>query len=199
MSKPEYLREAEEMDDELRATREYDDFVARRDAVVRKEAPVVVRRRAPAPAPEPETPFTETQQDVLARFIALLHDSIDAERKELREAVERGARRIADLEGVTTMISADVTAAADRARDRLDAAVAEVRAEVRSILEAQIERGAQALEVRKQATEARVELERQRSATALAERDHRIEKLETRVQMLCQFLSVSGYDLPRGF
>ena len=35
-------------------------------------------------------------------------------------------------------------------------------------------------------------------AAALAERDARITQLETQLQMLLRFLSISGVDLPRG-
>jgi hypothetical protein len=199
--KPSWLRAAEDADDALRVDLAYDEM--RKQAAAASDE-VVIKRYDVAPIHEESPPpFTEAQQDVLTRVLAKLADRVTAERNDevarLRETVDRDARRITDVENVATMIAADVTAAADRARDRLDAAVAEVRAEVRAILDAQIERGAQALEVRKQANEARVELERQRSATALAERDAKIEKLEMRVQMLCQFLSVSGYDLPRRF
>jgi hypothetical protein len=64
--------------------------------------------------------------------------------------------------------------------------------------EVQVERSAYVAEVKKQAAFVHAELEQHRVGALLAERDARIEKLETQVHMLCSFLSVSGLTLPKG-
>jgi hypothetical protein len=73
----------------------------------------------------------------------------------------------------------------------------EVR-ELRAALASQTEKAAQLSEVKKQASIDRRERERVQRDADLAARDAKIERLELQVKMLCQFLSVSGLDLPRG-
>jgi hypothetical protein len=53
-------------------------------------------------------------------------------------------------------------------------------------------------EVKRELVGERVEREALQLSAALAARDARIAGLEDRLQMLLRFLSLSGYDLPRG-
>jgi len=69
---------------------------------------------------------------------------------------------------------------------------------LRNLFQQREERATAVAEVRREHMGERAELERQRFATALAERDAKIEKLEMQMKMLCSFLSVGGYDLPKG-
>ena len=70
--------------------------------------------------------------------------------------------------------------------------------QLRSLLGEREERAAAVAEVKRQYAQDRGERDRERLQADLASRDAKIEKLEMQVRMLCQFLSVSGYDLPRG-
>jgi hypothetical protein len=79
--------------------------------------------------------------------------------------------------------------------------VAELKAQERDRCTREQVRGEYAvrlIEMKQQMSAAHTESERQQYHGALAERDARIEKLEMQVRMLCNFLSVSGHDLPRG-
>jgi hypothetical protein len=60
------------------------------------------------------------------------------------------------------------------------------------------ERSVRIADLQRENSASHAELARKQRDQELAQRDARIELLETRVKMLCQFLSVSGYDLPRG-
>jgi hypothetical protein len=53
-------------------------------------------------------------------------------------------------------------------------------------------------ELRREVASVRVRLQNKEIDAALAERDARIERLELQLKMLLQFMSVSGYDLPKG-
>jgi len=59
-----------------------------------------------------------------------------------------------------------------------------------------IERSGRVADLQRENAASRAALERQRFEQAFAERDHRIEQLETRLGMLLKF---HGGDLPRGF
>jgi hypothetical protein len=80
-----------------------------------------------------------------------------------------------------------------------------LRGEVTARFDAQAEKAGALADVKKQASidrreRERVErdAERQKHESDFAARDARIAALETQVQMLCRFLSVSGLDLPKG-
>jgi len=62
-----------------------------------------------------------------------------------------------------------------------------------------IERSDRVSELMRDNATSRAQLATQQREQELAARDHRIEQLELRLKMLCQFLSVGGYDLPKGF
>jgi hypothetical protein len=61
-----------------------------------------------------------------------------------------------------------------------------------------IERSDRVSELMRRNAESHAQLATQQREQELAARDHRIEQLELRLMMLCQFLSVGGYDLPKG-
>jgi hypothetical protein len=73
-----------------------------------------------------------------------------------------------------------------------------LRAETKAQFDAQIEKANALSDVRKQLSTEHGERERLKYETDLAARDARIATLETQVQMLCRFLSVSGLDPPKG-
>ena len=61
------------------------------------------------------------------------------------------------------------------------------------------ERSARIADLQRENAASHAELARKQRDQELAARDQRLELVETRLRMLCQFLSVGGYDLPRGF
>jgi hypothetical protein len=71
-------------------------------------------------------------------------------------------------------------------------------AELRRTLVERDERAHAVAEAKRQHAGERVEYEALQLSAALAARDAKIEKLETQIRMLCSFLSVGGYDLPKG-
>jgi len=85
--KPEWLREAEAVDDRLRAEREYEELVAHHrddESIVRKSAAhddVVYKTTTRS---EPAPPFSDAQLDVLAEVVAKLQDEIENLRKTVR-------------------------------------------------------------------------------------------------------------------
>ena len=60
------------------------------------------------------------------------------------------------------------------------------------------ERSARIADLQRENAASHAELARKQRDQELAARDQRLELVETRLRMLCQFLSVGGYDLPRG-
>jgi hypothetical protein len=60
------------------------------------------------------------------------------------------------------------------------------------------ERSARIADLQRENVASHAELARKQRDQELAARDQRLEQLELRLKMLCQFLSVGGYDLPRG-
>ena len=60
------------------------------------------------------------------------------------------------------------------------------------------ERSARITQLQAENAASHAELARKQRDQELAKRDQRLELVETRLKMLCQFLSVGGYDLPRG-
>ena len=131
---------------------------------------------APAPAPEPEQDWSAWE--------AWMAGHLANEREAMLDGV---------AEFVVTML--------DRERDAFSRQLAEQRREItelRNLFQQREERATAVAEVRREHMGERAELERQRFATALAERDAKIEKLEMQMKMLCSFLSVGGYDLPKG-
>jgi hypothetical protein len=81
-------------------------------------------------------------------------------------------------------------------RERLQPLEAEI-AELRRVLAERDERSKALAEIKREFAGERAEAEALQLASALAARDHRIEQLETQVRMLCGFLSVGGYTLPK--
>jgi DNA repair exonuclease SbcCD ATPase subunit len=83
-----------------------------------------------------------------------------------------------------------------------DTALNTLRAEVEALkaaLREREERASAIAEVKRQYEGERVEHEALRLSSALSARDAKIEKLETQLQMLCKFLSLSGdHKLPEG-
>ena len=70
----------------------------------------------------------------------------------------------------------------------------------RAIRDATIrERSARITQLQAENSASHAELARKQRDEEFAARDHRLELVELRLKMLCQFLSVGGYDLPRGF
>ena len=131
-------------------------------------------------------------------------DLRDALRQEWAEAIEK---RISVVQNENT----EVKALLGSALAKLNAAESEVqqqRAEIAALRRAEerrttrdltlVERGARVAELQRQNAASHAQLSAQQRERELAERDHRIEQLELRLKMLCQFLSVGGYDLPRG-
>jgi hypothetical protein len=70
-------------------------------------------------------------------------------------------------------------------------------ADLKRALAEREERAAAISEVKKQYAGERVEREALQLSSALGVRDARIERLEMQVKMLCGFLSVGGYTLPK--
>jgi len=69
----------------------------------------------------------------------------------------------------------------------------------RAIRDATIrERSARITQLQAENSASHAELARKQRDEEFAARDHRLELVELRLKMLCQFLSVGGYDLPRG-
>ena len=60
------------------------------------------------------------------------------------------------------------------------------------------ERSARIADLQRENAASHAELARKQRDQELAARDQRLELVELRLKMLCQFLSVGGYDLPRG-
>ena len=60
------------------------------------------------------------------------------------------------------------------------------------------ERSARIADLQRENSASHAELARKQRDQELAARDQRLELVETRLQMLCEFLSVGGYNLPRG-
>jgi hypothetical protein len=60
------------------------------------------------------------------------------------------------------------------------------------------ERSARIADLQRTNAVSAAELASQQLAKSFAARDQRLELVELRLKMLCQFLSVGGYDLPRG-
>ena len=60
------------------------------------------------------------------------------------------------------------------------------------------ERSARITQLQAENSASHVELARMQRDEEFAARDQRLELVELRLKMLCQFLSVGGYDLPRG-
>ena len=142
--------------------------------------------------------------ELLGALALDIRDLCDALRQEWAEAIEK---RISVVQNENT----EVKALLGSALAKLNAAESEVqqqRAEIAALRRAEerrttrdltlVERGARVAELQRQNAASHAQLSAQQRERELAERDHRIEQLELRLKMLCQFLSVGGYDLPRG-
>jgi hypothetical protein len=69
---------------------------------------------------------------------------------------------------------------------------------LKGILQAQTDRNATLVQIKREADISRAELTRQRYESALALRDGRIDALEQRLGMLLRFLSLQGLEPPTG-
>jgi hypothetical protein len=103
--------------------------------------------------------------------------------------------------GLIDAIEQDVNNVAASLRSERDAGEAKLQREItelRRVMQEREERAGAIAEVKKQLTLERDQRERTQFEAALVQRDARIAALEDKLQMLLRFLSVSGYDLPRG-
>ena len=172
---------------------------AEHDKLMAEHADWMARRRARASPPMSETGdpgicYRDYTNGALLAASAPEQDGFDLQGwLDHHLANEREAMLDGVAEFVVTML--------DRERDAFSRQLAEQRREItelRNLFQQREERATAVAEVRREHMGERAELERQRFATALAERDAKIEKLEMQMKMLCSFLSVGGYDLPKG-
>jgi hypothetical protein len=162
------------------------------------------------------TPADETNEKNSVAWNDWIRAHIEAERDFLLKAMAEGMsqyvhsklterdRTISELRAelieVKGMLSSALTAL-DAVRNTAYAIVQERVAEKR---ERQIrdetirDRSARIADLQRENTASYAKLAAQQLDQSLGQRDSRIALLETQVRMLCQFLSVSGYDLPRG-
>ena len=172
---------------------------------------------APAPAPQPADAPSESEQTDWSRWEKWLRGHLDIEREEMLAGIAKAVmilihrerdsfeRKIAELRAENIELKGLLTDALNRfakindatrgLTDEIAALQAEKReAQIRN--QAMIERSGRVADLQRENAASRAALERQRFERAFAERDHRIEQLETRLGMLLKFL---GGDLPRGF
>ena len=172
---------------------------------------------APAPAPQPADAPSESEQTDWSRWEKWLRGHLDIEREEMLAGIAKAVmilihrerdsfeRKIAELRAENIELKGLLTDALNRfakindatrgLTDEIAALQAEKReAQIRN--QAMIERSGRVADLQRENAASRAALERQRFEQAFAERDHRIEQLETRLGMLLKF---HGGDLPRGF
>jgi hypothetical protein len=99
--------------------------------------------------------------------------------------------------GLLDALAHDICEIMDAVREEREAGEARLRREITELrrqLAEREERGAAIAEIRREYAG----VERERTDSALAQRDARISALEDKLQMLLRFLSLQGLDLPRG-
>ena len=140
------------------------------------------------------------------------HDAVDkALAQSLEEVYHEIDRRVGTLENENCELRGlvgDALAKLDKVREKTEAScrrqqdgIVELRqfeAERRAREQVSIERTQYINELRREVADTQVKLQNTAIDAALGARDARIERLETQLRMLLQFLSISGVDLPRG-
>jgi len=205
---------------------EHEQWMARREAAgaapVQKynDSAVLYREHdgnASEPTPQRDAAPSEGEQQDWSGWEKWLRGHLNNERAEMLEAVAQGMamfvdkqltpidRALAELRAENIELKGLLTDALNRfakindatrgLTDEIAALQAEKReAQIRN--QAMIERSGRVADLQRENAASRAALERQRFEQAFAERDHRIEQLETRLGMLLKF---HGGDLPRGF
>jgi hypothetical protein len=211
-------------DDRLRA--ENADWLARREALAQKSnghgaLAHQTEENAAVEAPEPEG-FNTLQVDALASIWNELSDELRAEwQRDIERLQQRLLQTVARLAvpgeraeetlyalkdrvaRVESYAERQIAAVGDQGRDAVNRKrdeIAKLRgdvAELKRVVKERHERSVEIAEVKKQADIGRAALLKRSTANELAVRDARIERLETQMRMLCQFLSVSGIDPPK--
>ena len=137
---------------------------------------------------------------------------MDARSATIRQEHETATdRRVGTLENENCELRGlvgDALAKLDKVREKTEVScrrqqdgIVELRqfeAERRAREQVSIERTQYINELRREVADVQVKLQNKEIDAALAERDARITQLETQLQMLLRFLSISGVDLPRG-
>jgi hypothetical protein len=129
----------------------------------------VIRKRFENPLPPAPEPEPSDDGDVW--------HGLDRFTKATADALDRDARELAELRGKIERLEAD-----KRERAIRDQTI--------------VERSGRIVELQRENADSRAQLQRKQLEQALAERDARIDKLETRLNMLLGFISPS---LPRGW
>jgi hypothetical protein len=204
-------------------SREHDLLLARdqlppvqRDA---RDASLVFKERENALAPV-AAPADDDSEKNSAAWNAWIAAHLEAERDFLLKAMAEGMseyvhfklterddvinREINSLKGENAELRGmlgSALAALDIVRKNLEGMTQERIAEERARQtrdEIIRERSARITQLQAENAASHAELARKQRDQELAKRDQRLELVETRLKMLCQFLSVGGYDLPRG-
>jgi len=211
-------------DDRLRA--EDADWAARTALVQKFGADGVLYRTGPenTPAPAADNARIRSSNGAASDWSGWekwLRGHLDNERAKMHEAVAEGMavffheqltpidRTFAELRAENIELKGLITDALSRFA-KIDDAAKELASEIGWLRqqwqadkretqirnEAIVERSGRIAELQRENAAAHADLKRQQLEQAFAERDHRIEHIETRLGMLLKFL---GADLPRGF
>jgi hypothetical protein len=125
-------------------------------------------------------------------------------RQERKEAIEKAVCAIANQLREVKGLLGTTLAALDDARKGLQQQHEVIEGLRRQEFERTvrdrtiIERSARVAELQRENAESRVALASQHLEQAFDQRDARLNLIETRLEMLCRFLSVGGLDLPKG-
>jgi len=114
---------------------------------------------------------------------------------------ERAEEQVHQIAGQLTRVEQQFSDLKNRRADRDDGKVRELEAgitELRRVVEERHARSVEIATVKGDADAGRLRYQERAFENALAVRDARIERLEMQLKMLCQFLSVGGYDMPKG-
>jgi hypothetical protein len=206
-------REHDRFREEQRAITEHQALTKRADEtglVHREQQDALVT--VPEPTPDDLPGFNDKQADAIAYVISALRQEWTHDLQQLRQEHETATdRRVGTLENENCELRGlvgDALAKLDKVREKTEAScrrqqdgIVELRqfeAERRAREQVSIERTQYINELRREVADVQVKLQNKEIDAALAERDARITQLETQLQMLLRFLSISGVDLPRG-
>jgi hypothetical protein len=204
-------REQDKLLAEAKVEREYKELMQRADENG------IIRRDAPAPEPAVDWSNWENwlqgHQNILkAEILDWVLDNVPAfVCTYVREKLDERDHKIAGLEAELVEckgLLGDALGKLDKVREKTEAScrrqqdgIVELRqfeAERRAREQVSIERTQYINELRREVADTQVKLQNTAIDAALGARDARIERLETQLRMLLQFLSISGVDLPRG-